>query len=201
MMNGMMISIAWNYRKFCLQSMDIWAIIEDEGNGIRNNREVGVFMKNKGNELFQFIGGLAMLVVGLFILSQKVVVSSGFFGAGIWFGNFHMNNGLIMIPFIIGIVWMFASGGSFLSKVFTGISVLLIIAAIIISTRIYLVHLSLYEWILILVLIFGGAGLLAKVLFVMPAKNRDDKEDRRVIEAKDKMLEIEEEIEQIKREQ
>ncbi len=158
-------------------------------------------MKNKGNELFQFIGGLAMLVVGLFILSQKVVVSSGFFGAGIWFGNFHMNNGLIMIPFIIGIVWMFASGGSFLSKVFTGISVLLIIAAIIISTRIYLVHLSLYEWILILVLIFGGAGLLAKVLFVMPAKNRDDKEDRRGIEAKDKMLEIEEEIEQIKREQ
>ena len=106
-----------------------------------------------------------------------------------------------MIPFIIGIIWMFASGGSFLSKVFTGISVLLIIAAIIISTRIYLVHLSLYEWILILVLIFGGAGLLAKVLFVMPAKNRDDKEDRRVIEAKDKMLEIEEEIEQIKREQ
>ena len=158
-------------------------------------------MKNKGNELFQFIGGLAMLVVGLFILSQKVVVSSGFFGAGLWFGNFHMNNGLIMIPFIIGIVWMFASGGSFLSKVFTGISVLLIIAAIIISTRIYLVHLSLYEWILILVLFFGGAGLLAKVLFVMPAKNRDDKEDRRVIEAKDKMLEIEEEIEQIKREQ
>ena len=158
-------------------------------------------MKNKGNELFQFIGGLAMLVVGLFILSQKVVVSSGFFGAGIWFGNFHMNNGLIMIPFIIGIVWMFASGGSFLSKVFTGISVLLIISAIIISTRIYLVHLSLYEWILILVLIFGGAGLLAKVLFVMPAKNRDDKEDRRVIEAKDKMLELEEEIEQIKREQ
>ena len=159
-------------------------------------------MEKKGNELLQFLGGLAMLVVGLFILSQKVVVSSGFFGAGIWFGSFHMNNGLIMIPFIIGIVWMFASGGSFLSKVFTGLGVLLIIVSIIISTRIHLIHLSLYEWILILVLIFGGAGLLARVLFAMPKKNRPEKEeDRKAIEVQDKMLEIEEEIERIKKEQ
>ncbi len=159
-------------------------------------------MEKKGNELLQFLGGLAMLVVGLFILSQKVVVSSGFFGAGIWFGSFHMNNGLIMIPFIIGIVWMFASGGSFLSKVFTGLGVLLIIVSIIISTRIHLIHLSLYEWILILVLIFGGVGLLARVLFAMPKKNRPEKEeDRKAIEVQDKMLEIEEEIERIKKEQ
>lgn len=157
-------------------------------------------MKNRGNELFQFVGGLAMLVVGLFILSQKVIVSSGFFGTGIWLGNFHMSNGLIMIPFIIGIVWMFASGGSFWSKVFTVVSVLLIIAAVIISTRIYLAHLTLYEWILILVLIFGGAGLLARVLFAMPGKSRREKEDdQKVIEVQDKMREIEKEIEQIKK--
>lgn len=161
-----------------------------------------MIMKNKGNELLQFIGGLAMLAVGLFILSQKVVVASGFFGAGIWLGDFHMNNGLIMIPFIIGIVWMFASGGSLLSKVFTGISVLFIIAAIILSTRIYLVHMTLYEWILILVLIFGGAGLLARVLFAVPARRRHEKEEEpKTIEVQDKMLEIEEEIERMKKEQ
>lgn len=110
-----------------------------------------------------------------------------------------MNNGLIMIPFIIGIVWMFASGGSFLSKIFTVIRVLLIITAIILSTRIYLVHLTLYELILILVLIFGGAGMVARVLFAMPGKNRREKEDQKVIEARDKMREIEKEIEQIKK--
>lgn len=159
-------------------------------------------MKNKGNELLQFIGGLAMLIAGLFILSQKVVVSSGFFGAGLWFGSFHMSNGLVMVPFIIGIVWMFASGGSFASKVFTGGSVLLIIAAIIISTRIYLVHMPLYEWLLILVLIFGGAGMLARILFTMPEKKRKEKEeDRKAIEVQDKMMEIEKEIEKIKKEQ
>lgn len=157
-------------------------------------------MKNRGNELFQFVGGLAMLVVGLFIFSQKVVVSSGFFGTGIRLGNFRMNNGLIMIPFIIGIVWMFASGGSFWSKVFTVISVLLIIAAIILSTRIYLEQLTLYEWILILVLIFGGAGLAARVLFAMQGKTRNGKEEyQKAIEVQDKMREIEKEIEQIKK--
>lgn len=158
-------------------------------------------MKNRGNELLQFLGGLAMLVVGLFILSQKVIVSSGFFGAGIWFGGFHMSNGLIMIPFIIGIVWMFASRGSFLSKVFTGGSVLLIIAAIVLSTRIYLSRLTLYEWALILVLIFGGAGLLARVLFATPGRKQCGKEEQKAIEVRDKALEIEKEIEQIKKEQ
>ena len=60
---------------------------------------------------------------------------------------------------------MFATGGSFVSKIFTVLSVILIIASIIASTRIWLVSITMYEWILILVLIFGGAGLVAKVLF------------------------------------
>lgn len=38
-------------------------------------------MKEAKNELMQFVGGVIMLVVGLYILSQKVMVSSsyGFF--------------------------------------------------------------------------------------------------------------------------
>ena len=78
-----------------------------------------------------------------------------------------------MIPFIIGVVWMFATGGSFASKVFTALSVLLIIVSIIVSTRIWLVRITMYEWVLILVLIFGGAGLVAKVLF---ANNKSERE-------------------------
>ena len=53
---------------------------------------------------------------------------------------------------------MFATS-SFASKVFTAISVILILAAVILNTDIRLVTMSLYEWVLILVLIFGGAGL------------------------------------------
>ena len=116
-------------------------------------------MKEAKNELLQFVGGVIMLVVGLYILSQKVMVSSSYGFFSLWGGRF--SSGLIMVPLIIGVVWMFASGGSFVSKVFTVLSVILIIAAIVASTRIWLVTITMYEWVLILVLIFGGAGLVA----------------------------------------
>lgn len=124
-------------------------------------------MKNPKNELLQFVAGAVMLAVGLFILSQKVVVSSGWFGYGgsVMFGGIRVNSGLIMVPFIIGIVWMFATGASFPSKLFTVLSVILIVASIIMNTSIYMVSVSLYEWVIMLVLIFGGAGFVAKVLF------------------------------------
>lgn len=123
-------------------------------------------MKEAKNELMQFVGGVIMLVVGLYILSQKVMVSSSYGFFSLWGGRF--SSGLVMVPLIIGIVWMFATGGSFVSKVFTVLSVILIIASIIASTRIWLVSITMYEW----VLIFGGAGLVAKVLF---ANNKSEK--------------------------
>ena len=124
-------------------------------------------MKIAKNELKQFVAGVVMLIVGLFILSQKVVVSSGWFGYGgtIMLGGVRLNSGMIMIPFIIGIIWMFASGASFASKLFTALSVILIVASIILNTNIYMVSISMYEWVIMLVLIFGGAGFVAKVLF------------------------------------
>ncbi len=85
-------------------------------------------MKKAKNELLQFLGGLVMLVAGLYIFSQKVMVTSEFFGGGyMMLGSFHINNGLIMIPLIIGIVWMFVSDGSFASKIMTGLGVLIIV--------------------------------------------------------------------------
>lgn len=160
-------------------------------------------MKKAKNELLQFLGGLVMLVVGLYIFSQKVMVTSGFFGGGhMMLGSFHINNGLIMIPFIIGIVWMFVSDGSFASKIMTGLGVLIIVVSIILSTNISLVRMSLYEWALILVLIFGGAGLIVKLLLGGGKKTplREEGECPRLEETEDKVRKIEKEIEQMKRE-
>lgn len=156
-------------------------------------------MKKAKNELLQFLGGLVMLVVGLFIFSQKVMVSSSFFGGVIWLGGFHMANGMVIIPFIIGIVWLFASGGSFASKVFTGLGVLLLIVTIILTTNISMVRVTLYEWIIMLVLIFGGAGLLARILLSTP-KRESESSQRDLLEMHYKMDEVEKEIERLKRE-
>lgn len=160
-------------------------------------------MRKAKNELLQFLAGLAMLVAGLFILSQKVMVYSGFFGYGWRIGGFHMGNGLVMVPFIIGIVWMFATGGSFLSRVFTAAGVFLIVAAIIMTTNISLVHMTLYEWIVILVLIFGGAGLLARVLFASGGEEKRERsiQEQRLDETDRKVRAIEEELERIRKEQ
>ena len=90
---------------------------------------------------------------------------------------------------------MFASGGSFASKVLSGVGVLFIIVSIILSTNISFVHITLFEWILILVLIFGGAGLLAKILFAVPRRNADTAEqDRRLSNSENKVRRIEQEI-------
>lgn len=120
-------------------------------------------MKDAKNELMQFVAGIVMLAVGLYIFSQKVIVFSGY-GFFLWGGG-RFSSGLIIVPLIIGIVWMFMTGANFASKVFTALSVLLIIVSVIMSTHIHLSAMTLYEWILLLVLIFGGAGLVGKVLF------------------------------------
>ena len=157
-------------------------------------------MKKAKNELLQFLGGLVMLIAGLFILSQKVMVYSGFFGHGINIGGFYMNNGLIMIPFIIGVVWMFASEGSFPSKVFTALGVLIIVLAIIMTTNIRMVRITLYEWVLILVLIFGGAGLLARILFATKRNSESPQSaDPRIEQTSARVDAIEEELERIKK--
>lgn len=155
-------------------------------------------MKNPKNELMQFVAGIVMLTVGLFIFSQKVVVTSGWFGA-MYLGGIRVSSGLIMIPFIAGIVWMFASDGSFASKVFTVLSVILIITSVILTTNIYLTHMSLFEWIVILVLIFGGAGFTGKVLFAGGSGKKDSQKKRNNKDNDIKTSSVDEELENIRR--
>lgn len=158
-------------------------------------------MKAK-NELLQFVAGVVMLVVGLYIFSQKVIVSSGFFGGGLTIGGFHMNSGLIIIPLIAGIVWMFVSD-AFGAKILTVFGVLIIIVSIIMSTSIRLSTMTLYEWVLILVLIFGGAGFVAKVLFASNTspkgrKKEQETKDIEAIEVKTSADYVEEELRKIR---
>ena len=111
-----------------------------------------------------FLAGLVMLIIGLFILSQKILVYSTFFTSGLYIRGFHLNTGLIVIPLIAGIVWMFVSPKGIGGKLLTAVGALLIIASVIMSTSLHLLSMSLFDWILILVLIFGGGGLILRVL-------------------------------------
>lgn len=132
----------------------------------------GMFMKQR-NELVEFIAGLAMLVVGLYLFTQRVSVSSNFFSNGVYYGSVSVPTGAVFIPFIIGIIMVFAKPESMVSKLVAGLGLLIILVSVIMSVHIRLETISLYEWILYLVGIFGGLGLLGRVLFSKP--KADDK--------------------------
>lgn len=133
-------------------------------------------MKKEKNELLKFLGGLAMLVVGLYLLMDRVYVSNSWF-CGRLFGVSWMSSGLVVVPFIIGVVMLFVNNESFFSKLVTGLGLLLIVVSIITSTRLILARVTLFDWIVILVLIFGGFTNVMKVLLKNPAK-KGDKERR-----------------------
>ncbi|MGN0394987.1 MAG: hypothetical protein ACI4EF_06460 [Coprococcus sp.] len=145
-------------------------------------------MKKPKNELMIFVAGLVMLVAGLFILSQRVIVYSSLFsGGGLRLGGLNVTAGLIIVPFIIGVVWMFMTG-SFASKVFTSLSVLVIIIAIIMSTNFHLNSMTMFDWILILVLIFGGLGFIGKVVLADPDRKKSKNDEYQ--ELKERMDEL-----------
>lgn len=129
--------------------------------------------KRERNELLEFLGGGAMLAAGLYLFCSKVEVSTGFFGGVIRLGGTSISSGLCVIPFIIGIVILFADPDSFLGKFISVMGMVVIIAALIATTQFRLPRISLYEWLMYLILIFGGFALVARVLFAKP-KDKDD---------------------------
>ncbi|BBF43347.1 hypothetical protein lbkm_2035 [Lachnospiraceae bacterium KM106-2] len=129
--------------------------------------------KHAGNELLQFLGGLIMLILGLYIFMQRVSVSTNFFSGSILsIGGIQVTSGMVVIPFIIGVVIAFVKPESLLGKIIMVCGILIIIASIIMSTKMQLQQMSLYEWLLILFLIFGGGGMVARVLFASPSKKQ-----------------------------
>mgnify|MGYP007123080942 CR=1 FL=1 len=122
--------------------------------------------KRKQNDLLIFFGGLAMMVAGLYWFMSKVTVASNFFGGSLRLGGFSINSGLVVVPFIAAVIWLFTKPDSFFAKIGVGLSVILIIAAVILNTSIYLRPTSLYEYLLMIVFILA-AGLWYSKFYVI----------------------------------
>lgn len=155
--------------------------------------------KRQQNDLLTFLGGLAMLVAGLYWLTTRVTVSSSFFGGTLALGGMNINSGLIVVPFIACIIWLFIDPDSFFAKICVGLSVLLIIAAIILNTHLHLRPTSLYEYLIMLIFIFGGGALVLKVLCNPKYKDLDDERPNRRYEKPDEEINISDELEELKR--
>jgi uncharacterized protein len=106
-----------------------------------------------------FLGGLAMMVAGGYLLLQQVQVHSGFWG---WFGP--NTFGLTLVPLLVGIGFLFFDGKSFVGWFLAGAGTLIIVAGIIANLQIWFRPTSLYNTLMMLGLLAGGIGLVARSL-------------------------------------
>jgi len=134
--------------------------IAEEVNNLKSSAQE---KKHESNELLHFFIGVLLLGAGLFMLSKRVMVHSGWYGWSI--GGFSLSSGTITIPLIIGIIWYFYNPKSIIPKFIIVLSAVFIILGIIMSIRIHFVTTSMFDYILIFGMVAAGTGLLLKTLF------------------------------------
>jgi hypothetical protein len=107
----------------------------------------------------QFFFGLLMAVGGAYLLTNQVSVSSGFWA---WFGPHTF--GLTLLPLLLGVGLLFFDGGSRAGWALTAVGAVLILLGVLMNLRIYFEPTSLFNTLLMLVLLAGGLGLVARSL-------------------------------------
>jgi len=107
--------------------------------------------------LGEFLIGLAMAVAGGYLLTSHVSVTSG-----AWTIGGYNAFGMSLIPFIFGVALLFFNGRSIFGWLLLFGGVVIILTGIIMNLQIYFRSASLFELIIMLVLLFGGIGLLAR---------------------------------------
>ena len=105
----------------------------------------------------EFFLGLAMACGGGYLLLQQVTVSSSYWQ--LWGYNAF---GLSLIPLLFGIGMVFFDGKSKLGWVLTTLGALIILLGIITNLTIFFRPTSLYNTLIILGLLAGGIGLIAR---------------------------------------
>jgi predicted membrane channel-forming protein YqfA (hemolysin III family) len=105
----------------------------------------------------EFFVGLGMTIAGAYLLTNQVTVTSGYWA--LWGYN---TFGLSLIPLIFGIGILFFNGRSVLGWILTFAGIVIIGAGILVNLHIYFQPTSLFNTILMLVLLAGGIGLVAK---------------------------------------
>ncbi|MDQ3754826.1 MAG: hypothetical protein M3371_08860 [Acidobacteriota bacterium] len=107
----------------------------------------------------EFLLGLGMAVAGAYLLVSNVTVTSGFWS--LWGYN---SFGLSLLPLIFGIGLLFFNGRSKIGWLLLFIGIVIIFAGIIMNLHIYFQPLSLFSTLVMLALLAGGIGLVARSL-------------------------------------
>jgi uncharacterized protein len=107
----------------------------------------------------EFFLGLAMALGGGYLLTSQVTVSSGFWG---WLGPGTF--GLSLLPLVVGCGLLFFDGKSRLGIFLVVGGALIVVLGVLMNLRIYFEPTSRFNTLLMLGLLAGGLGLVARGL-------------------------------------
>jgi hypothetical protein len=107
----------------------------------------------------EFFLGLVMVVVGAYLITNRIVVVSSYWS---W-GGYSMF-GLSLLPLIIGIGILFFNGKSIAGWILLFVGIVIIFAGVLMNLHIYFQATSLFGTIVMIVLLAGGIGLIFRAL-------------------------------------
>jgi multisubunit Na+/H+ antiporter MnhF subunit len=108
----------------------------------------------------EFFLGLILAGIGGYLLFNQVQVHTSFWR----FGGLANSFGISLIPMLLGVAILFYNGKSTIGRILTFGGLLFIIVGIIANMDIYFQRTSLFNTLVMLVLIAGGLGLIFKSL-------------------------------------
>jgi hypothetical protein len=123
-----------------------------------DNRSIGDVGGTPGG-LGMFLIGFAMACIGGFLLTHQVTVVGSYWS--FWGGS---SFGVTLLPMLIGIAILFYNGKSVIGWLVTVAGALFIFAGIIANMHIYFQPTSLFNTIVMLILLVGGLALIARSL-------------------------------------
>jgi hypothetical protein len=123
-----------------------------------DNRSIGDVGGTAGG-LGMFLLGLAMACVGGFLITHQVTVVGSYWS--FWGGS---SFGITLLPMLFGVGILFWNGKSTVGWLLTVAGALFIFAGILANLHIYFQPTSLFETMIMLILLVGGLVLIARSL-------------------------------------
>jgi hypothetical protein len=107
--------------------------------------------------LGQFAMGFIMTCIGIYLLSNQVTVVGSYWS--FWGAN---TFGITLIPMLFGIGILFWNGKSMVGWLLTAAGAIFILAGVLANMHIYFQQTSLFNALVMLILLVGGLGLIAR---------------------------------------
>ena len=115
---------------------------------------------------WSFLIGIIMMIGGGYLLMKGIIVRPvfGFGTVAFAFGGVSVTTGMVLIPFLFGVGLIFYNGRNWLGWLLACGSVVALIFGVLSNLNIQLTRMSLFDLLVILVLLVGGIGLFLRSL-------------------------------------